>query len=220
MADRWATFDCYGTLIDWEGGIRGVFQRLWPEADEQRLLRRHHAVEPLVQEGRALPYREVGARTLRAIAAIEGLALGSADEYALADSLPRWPVFAEVPRALDQLHQSGWRLAILSNTDPDLLAASVEQIGVPVELRITAAEAGSYKPAHGHWRRFFDTTRVEKRNHVHVAASLYHDIAPCNELGLTAVWINRLAEKSPLPRAAELSDLSALPETLDRLIAT
>jgi 2-haloacid dehalogenase len=219
MAERWATFDCYGTLIDWEGGIRGVFQRLWPEADQQRLLRRHHAVEPLVQEGRGLAYREVGARTLRAIAAIEGLPLGTTEEYAFADSLPSWPVFAEVPRALDQLRQWGWRLAILSNTDPDLLAASIQQIGVEIDLRITAAEAGSYKPAHGHWQRFFETSRADKRNHIHVAASLYHDIAPCNELGLKAVWINRLAETSPLPRAAELPDLTALPQTLDRLVA-
>src|SRR5689334_9842260 len=120
MADRWATFDCYGTLIDWEGGIRGVFERLWPTADQHALLRRHHAIEPLVQEGRSLAYREVGARTLRAIAAVEGLPLGASDEYALADSLPSWAAFVEVPRALAQLRQWGWRLAILSNTDPEL----------------------------------------------------------------------------------------------------
>src|SRR6266540_967876 len=71
VSDRWATFDCYGTLIDWHGGIRSVFRRLWVDQDPERLLARHHAVEPLVQEGRSLPYRDVGARTLRAIAAIE-----------------------------------------------------------------------------------------------------------------------------------------------------
>jgi 2-haloacid dehalogenase len=220
MADRWATFDCYGTLIDWEGGIRGALERLWPEADHHRLLRRHHAIEPLVQEGRSLPYREVGARTLRAIAAVEALQLARSDEHALADSLPSWTAFPEVPQALAQLREWGWRLAILSNTDPDLLSASLEQIGVPVDERITAAEAGSYKPAHGHWQRFFERTGADKAHHVHVAASLYHDIAPCNELGLKAVWINRLDEKSQVPRAAELPDLSALPATLDRLIAT
>jgi 2-haloacid dehalogenase len=219
MVDRWATFDCYGTLIDWEGGIRGAIRRLWPNADVERLLRRHHAVEPLVQEGGALAYREVGARTLRAMAAIEGLPLATPHEYALADSLPGWPTFPEVPDALKRLRANGWRLAILSNTDPDLLAASIEQIGVPIDLRITAAEAGSYKPAHGHWQRFFASTGASIARHVHVAASLYHDIAPANELGLTAVWINRLSELSELPRATELSDLSALPETLERLVA-
>jgi 2-haloacid dehalogenase len=218
VTDRWATFDCYGTLIDWEGGIRGVIRRLWPQADQERLLRRHHAIEPLVQEGRSLPYREVGARTLRAMAAVEGLHLDPADEYAFADSLPAWPAFPEVPRALEQLRQHGWRLAILSNTDPDLLAASVRQIGVPIDLRITAAEAGSYKPAHSHWQRFFETTHADPSGHVHVAASLFHDIAPADELGLRAVWINRLGETSDLPCAAELPDLSDLPQTLDRLV--
>jgi 2-haloacid dehalogenase len=218
VTDRWATFDCYGTLIDWHGGIQAVLRRLWPDQDAQRLLARHHAVEPLVQEGRSLTYREVGARTLRAIAAIEALPLEPGDAYAFADSLPDWPAFADVPPALRALRQLGWRLAILSNTDPDLLDASLRHIGVPVEERITAAEAGSYKPAHGHWDRFFEETRAERSHHAHVAASLFHDIAPCRELGLTAVWINRLGERSELPRAAELPNLSDLPNTLDRLV--
>jgi 2-haloacid dehalogenase len=181
-------------------------------------LRRYHAIEPLVQEGRALAYREVGARTLRAMAAVEDLPLEPDNAYALADSLPSWPAFAEVPPALARLRAAGWRLAILSNTDPDLLAASREQIGVPFDVSITAQEAGSYKPAHGHWQRFFATTQAEPSQHVHVGASAFHDLAPAGELGLTAVWINRLHEHSALPRAAELPDLSNLPETLERLV--
>ncbi|MBV9581878.1 MAG: HAD-IA family hydrolase [Chloroflexi bacterium] len=218
MSDRWATFDCYGTLIDWYAGIRGVIRQLWPDADAERLLRQHQAIEPLVQEGRALAYREVGARTLRAIAAVEDLPLNPSGAYALADSLPGWPAFPEVPKALRSLRDNGWRVAILSNTDPNLLAASIEQIGVPIDLRITAAEADSYKPAHGHWQRFFEKTAADTARHVHVAASAFHDVAPAAELGLTAVWINRLDERSDLPRAAELPDLSALPETLERLV--
>jgi 2-haloacid dehalogenase len=218
LSDRWATFDCYGTLIDWHRGMRDVFHRLWPEADPERLLRRHEVIEPLVQEQRALPYREVGARTLRAMAAVEGLPLPPADDYALADSLPIWPPFPEVATALRELRQRGWRLAILSNTDPDLLAASVERIGVPVDLRVTAADAGSYKPAPGHWRTFFERSGADRAKHAHVAASLFHDIAPAHELGLTAVWINRQSERSVLPMAAELPDLSRLPETLDGLV--
>ena len=107
MTDRWATFDCYGTLIDWHGGIIAAFRRLWPDQDAQRLLARHQVVEPLVQEGRSLPYREVGARTLRAIAAIEELPLDVTDEYAFADSLPEWPVFPDVPSALRALRGPG-----------------------------------------------------------------------------------------------------------------
>jgi 2-haloalkanoic acid dehalogenase type II len=218
MTERWATFDCYGTLIDWNLGISRTLRQLWPEADVERLLRRYHAIEPLVQEGRSLAYREVGARTLWAIAAVENLPLDGQHAYALADSLPAWPPFAEVPPALSRLRAAGWRLALLSNTDPDLLAASREQIGVPFDLSITAKEAGSYKPAHGHWQRFFATTQVEPSHHVHVGASSFHDLAPANELGLTAVWINRLHERTAEPRAAELLDLSNLPETLERLV--
>jgi 2-haloacid dehalogenase len=123
-----------------------------------------------------------------------------------------------VPAALAELRERGWRLAITSNSDPDLLGASLERIGVPVDARITAAEAGSYKPAHGHWERLFERADVEPAGHAHVAASLFHDIAPAAELGLVSVWINRLGETSELPRAAELADLDALADTLDRLV--
>jgi len=219
VPDRWATFDCYGTLVDWNAGIVGVIRRLWPSADVERVLRHYHALEPLVQEGRALAYREVGARTLRALAALEGLPLRPADDYAFADTLPDWPVFPEVPRALTTLQEHGWRLAILSNTDPDLLAASIARIGVRFDLTITAAEAASYKPAHGHWQRFFERTGAARADHVHIGASAFHDLAPAAELGLRSVWINRLGEHSASPRAAELPDLRDLPATLERLVA-
>ena len=182
------------------------------------MLAEYHKVEPRIQSGPAIPYREVMARALSAIADRQGRALRPGDEGVLGDSLPGWPVFAEVPGALGELRARGWGLAILSNTDPDLLAASMRRIGVAPDLAITAAEAGSYKPAHGHWERFRERTGVDRARHVHVAASLFHDVAPCGELGITAVWINRLGESSQLPRAAELPDLSALPGVLERLV--
>jgi FMN phosphatase YigB (HAD superfamily) len=123
-----------------------------------------------------------------------------------------------VPGALAELRGRGFKLAVLSNTDPDLLEASLERIGVPVDGQVTAAETGSYKPAPGHWDRFFEEFGAEREHHVHVGASLYHDIEPANKLGLNAVWINRLQETSDLPRAAELKDLSRLPDVLDELV--
>ena len=218
MADRWASFDCYGTLIDWMSGIRDTLSELWPERDTELLLGAYHEIEPEVQRGRSIPYRQVLTEGLERLAHREGLELEDDDRAALADSLPTWPAFREVPAALAELRERGWKLAVLSNTDPDLLDASLSLIGAPVDLRITAAEAGSYKPAHGHWNRFFDETKAERSRHVHVAASLFHDIAPCRDLGLTAVWINRLGEASELPRAAELPNLTALPETLEQLV--
>jgi 2-haloacid dehalogenase len=215
---RWATFDCYGTLVDWDRGIRSTLERLWPEADSAFLLERYHEVEPRVQLLGSLPYREVLAQALVLVAESEGLTLREGEERELADSLPSWPVFPEVPAALAELRDRGWSLAVLSNTDADLLTASLAAIGVPVDLTVTAAEARSYKPAHGHWERFFADTGADRPHHVHVAASLFHDIAPARELGLTAVWINRLGEVSELPRAGELPDLTRLPETLDALV--
>jgi 2-haloacid dehalogenase len=216
--DRWATFDCYGTLIDWLGGIRDTLADLWPEHDAELLLGAYHEVEPEVQRGRSIAYRAVLTETLEKVAHREGLDLAEDDRAALADSLPSWPPFPEVPAALEELRGRGWRIAILSNTDPDLLDASLGAIGVPVDVRITAAEAGSYKPAHGHWDRFFADTGADRARHVHVGASPFHDLRPAAELGLRAVWINRMGEVSDVPRAAELPDLSALPGTLEDLV--
>jgi 2-haloacid dehalogenase len=218
MADRWATFDCYGTLIDWNRGIGDALASLWPDADSQALLARYHEIEPRVQLQGALPYREVMRQALVLLAGDEDLPLGEADEYALADSLPSWRPFPEVPGALAELRGRGFKLVILSNTDPELLDASLERIGVSVDGRVTAAEAGSYKPAPGHWERFFDQYDADREQHVHVGASLYHDIEPASRFDLKAVWINRLQERSELPRAAELKDLARLPELLDELL--
>ena len=216
--DRWATFDCYGTLIDWERGLGDALGRLWPEADRAGILARYHEIEPEVQAGSAAPYRHVLAESLRRLADAEGLPLAETDEGALADSLPDWPAFPEVPAALGELARRGWRLAILSNTDPDLLEASIEHLGVRPDLVVTATEAGSYKPALGHWERFRQVADPAPGRHVHVAASPFHDLAPCAELGIPAVWINRLGEESELPRAAELPDLAPLPVTLDAVM--
>jgi len=218
MTDRWATFDCYGTLIDWNRGIGDALASLWPDADREALLARYHEIEPRVQLDSELPYREVMRQALVLLAGDEDLPLGEADEYALADSLPSWRPFPEVPGALAELRGRGFKLVILSNTDPELLDASLERIGVSVDGRVTAAEAGSYKPAPGHWERFFDQYEADREQHVHVGASLYHDIEPASRLDLKAVWINRLHERSDVPRAAELKDLARLPELLDELV--
>jgi 2-haloacid dehalogenase len=121
--------------------------------------------------------------------------------------------------ALEELRRRGWRLAILSNTDDDFIAASQVQIGVPFDEVVVAQEIGSYKPAHRHWEVFRARTHAPAAGHVHVAASLFHDIVPATALGLRTVWINREAASAgeALP-TRELPDLLALPETLDELV--
>jgi 2-haloacid dehalogenase len=216
--ERWASFDCYGTLVDWHGGVRAELDRLWPDADADALLRRYLSIEPQVQAGRGVSYRSIMADTLAEVAAAEGLTLPESERNALGAALPGWRVFPEVPAALTELRERGWKLAILSNTDRDFLDASLDAIGVPVDLSVVASEIGSYKPAHDHWTAFFERSAAPREGHVHVAASLFHDIAPAAELGLTTVWIDRQRETSDLPRAATLPDLSGLPDTLDALV--
>jgi 2-haloacid dehalogenase len=212
VAERWATFDCYGTLIDWNGGIQRELARVFGEERADALLHRYHGLERGLEADGSRSYAEVLTEAMRGLGAPPG------EEEALARSLPSWESFPEVPPALAELRDRGWRLAILSNTDPDFLAASLERIGVPVDLRVVASEIGSYKPAHRHWERFFAETGADRARHVHVAASLFHDVAPARELGLASVWINRLAERADPEPTRELPDLSRLPETLDDLV--
>jgi 2-haloacid dehalogenase len=217
--DRWATFDCYGTLIDWNGGIAAELERLFGAGAGVRLLDRYHEIEPEVQaEDPERTYRTVLTLALERLAEEEGVALPHGEHDALARSLPSWTPFPEVPAALEEARRRGWKLAILSNTDRDFIEASKRRIGVDFELEVVASEIGSYKPARGHWEHFFEQTAAPRDGHVHVAASLFHDVAPAGELGLRTVWINRLGER-PLPEPTrELPDLAGLPDTLDELV--
>ena len=210
--DRWATFDCYSTLIDWNGGIRRQLVRVFGEdrADEQ--LARYHEVEPTLQAGGERTYREVMAETMRRLGA------PPSEEGALAEALPSWEPFPEVRGSLEEARSRGWKLAILSNTDRDFIEVSMERIGVPFERAIVASEIRSYKPAHRHWQQFFDETDAPRERHVHVAQSYFHDIVPATELGLRTVWINRYGEHHEPRATRELGDLAGLPETLDELV--
>jgi 2-haloacid dehalogenase len=216
--ERWATFDCYGTLVDWRGGIRGELSRLFGGERAAGLLEAYHEVEPEVQRNGGLSYREVMAETLATIAAREGLTVPTGEEDALAVSLPRWPVFPDVRPSLAEARERGWRLAILSNTDRNLIDASMEALGVPFELAVVASEIGSYKPARRHWDVFAERTGVSRERHVHVAQSLFHDVAPARELGLTSIWVNRLGEEATVRPTRELTGLADLPATLDELV--
>ncbi|MGH3003035.1 MAG: HAD hydrolase-like protein [Gaiellaceae bacterium] len=210
--ERWATFDCYGTLIDWNGGIRAELARVFGDERADGQLRRYHELEPELEGDGSSSYREIMTEAMRRLGAPAG------QEHGLAESLPGWRAFPEVQRSLEEVRRRGWKLAVLSNTDDDYVAASQVQIGVAFEEVIVAQEIASYKPAHKHWQEFFARTRAPREGHVHVAASRFHDIAPCAELGLRSIWINRLAETADPPPTVELTDLFSLPEALDRLV--
>ena len=211
--DRWATFDCYGTLIDWNGGIRRELARIFGEERAGEQLERYHDLEPSLQAGGELSYREVMAAALREL----GAPAGEAD--ALGRALPSWEPFPEVRASLAAVRSRGWKLALLSNSDRDLIEASIARIGIPFELAIVASELHSYKPSHAHWERFFEQVDVPPAGHVHVAQSHFHDIVPAHELGLRSVWINRYGERTEPRPTRELPDLALLPDTLDELVA-
>jgi len=210
---RWATFDCYGTLIDWNRGIGRELERLFGSARGGELLHTYHELEPQIQrEEPGRSYREVMAVALSRLGAPAG------EQDALGRSLPEWEPFPEVPAALEEARAGGWRLAVLSNTDPDLLDASLARIGVGFDLTVVASEIGSYKPAPAHWDEFFARSGADRAGHVHVAASLFHDIAPASSLGLRTIWINRLGEEAEPQPDVELHSLTGLRESLDTLV--
>jgi 2-haloacid dehalogenase len=214
-ADRWATFDCYGTLIDWNGGIRAELERVFAGRDEAQmdeLLNRYHEVERELEKDGTLTYREVMTETMRRLGAPAG------EEAGLAASLPSWEPFPEVPEALEEVRERGWRLAILSNSDRELIEASKERIGVPFDETVVASEIHSYKPAFTHWLEFQARTLADRRRQVHVAASNYHDIKPATKLRIPNVWINRDGEHPLTSPTRELPDLNGLAGVLDEML--
>jgi 2-haloacid dehalogenase len=184
------------------------------------LLVRYHELEPEIQvESPGISYREVLTLALERLAAETGLSLPEGETSSLAQSLPDWPVFDDVRPGLTETHDRGWKLAILSNTDRDLIDASMASIGVPFDLAIVAGEIGSYKPAHRHWEVFRERVGgADSIRHVHVAQSLYHDIAPASELGIPSIWINRLEEPDDPRPSRTLLTTTRLADTLDELV--
>lgn len=210
------TFDCYGTLIDWENGIRSAFVRAAAEdgvgLDESRIVSEYAAVEPVVERGHYQRYRDV----LGDAADHAGRALGWRVNYTgfLADSLPSWKPFADTNAALERLKKAGHKLGILSNVDNDLLAATRKHFTVDFDLVITAEEVGSYKPAPMHFLAARE--RIGDAKWLHAAQSNFHDIVPTNALGISNAWINRRAQK-PLTGGTptyQYADLKALADAM------
>jgi 2-haloacid dehalogenase len=215
----WVTFDCYGTLIDWERGVTDALLPLLPPGQDRAALAvRYIEVEAEVEKGEYLRYRDILDRAGRRVLEEKGRPLPDGTPSPLLASLPSWRPFAEVPDALAELRRRGYKLAILSNVDRDLIATSIAQLDLEPDLVVTAEDARSYKPARGHWRQFEERTGAGKDDTVHVAASLYHDIRPTTAWGYRNVWIARRIEAL---RGADptriLPDLAKLPDTVDEL---
>ena len=213
------TFDCYGTLIDWETGIWKAFQRTarndGVHLEREGVIEAYHAIEAMVEGGPFRPYRDVLIETARRAAAECGWAISHEEAGFLPRSLPVWPAFPDTGRALDRLSRR-YRLGILSNVDEDLLEKTRLALDVDFAFWVTADRVESYKPDLAH----FEAARPyigDPAGWLHVAQSLYHDVAPANVLGVPVVWVNRKGEPrptdGPLPDR-EVPDLGALADWL------
>ena len=213
------TFDCYGTLIDWETGIAEAFLAAAGTEgltlDRGAVLAAYAELEPEVEAGRFRPYREVLAETAVRVARRLGWGITWQGARFLPESLPRWRPFPDTGPGLEALHRAGYALGILSNVDDDLLAGTLGHFPVRVDLLVTAQQVGSYKPAHGHFLEA--RRRLGGRRWLHAAQSYFHDVEPAAALGIPVVWVNRKSE-SPGGAARpdrEVPDLAALVEWLD-----
>ena len=204
------TFDCYGTLIDWESGIAGAFRQQNPSLEREAILHAYADVEPQVESTYDL-YRNVLIRTAQQV----GQKLGwSTDGTFLAESLPGWKPFPDTNLALERLKSAGYELGILSNVDDDLLERTRRHFSVDFDLIVTAQQVRSYKPARAH----FETARerIGDARWLHAAQSNFHDIVPVNAFGVDTAWVNRLGEQ-PLPGGTptyEVPDMKGLAELL------
>jgi 2-haloacid dehalogenase len=220
------TFDCFGTLIDWETGLLGAMRPILAAhgvaADDEDLLERYARHEAGLEDGAYLPYREVLARGLAGVASELGFT-PTADELAgFGGSVGDWPAF---PDSADALRRLGtrYRLVVITNCDDDLFAASSGRLGVTFDDVITAQQAGSYKPSHRNFEIALERIGLDARV-LHVAQSLFHDHVPAKALGLRSVWVNRRHDRTgggatppatatpdlTLPDKATLADLAGV----------
>ncbi|HAX24536.1 MAG TPA: haloacid dehalogenase type II [Thermomicrobiales bacterium] len=188
------TFDCYGTLIDWESGILNALRLLLDQrghalGDDARL-ELFGKLEATAEAGKYKPYREILATVAGGFGEQLGFETTAEERATFGASVPDWPAFPDSVAALRELKQH-YKLVILSNVDDDLFAGSARRLEVPFDAVITAQQVGSYKPSPNNFRTLLERLGTPKEEILHVAQSLFHDIAPANAAGLTTIWVNR-----------------------------
>ena len=193
------TFDCYGTLIDWEGGILKALQPVLAphgvQASENDLLVQYASHESRLEAGAYLSYREILARSLRGLCADLGVDPSDADIAEFSESVAAWPAFTDSAAALRELAER-FKLGVITNCDDDLFASSSRRLGVSFDWVVSAQAAQSYKPSLNNFEVAFSTIDAPRDRILHVAQSLYHDHVPAKQLGMSTVWINRRHDKA------------------------
>lgn len=221
--EKYITFDCYGTLIDWEGGIRNAVKKLAEKngfnISLDGISDKYIKVELEVEAEQYRKYHEVLQLASKRFLRQEGFDISDEDALEFADSIFSWQPFPETHDTLAILKDKGYKLVILSNIDNEIIKKSIELMGIDFDGVVTAEEVGSYKPAHGHWEEMLKRFNAKKEEVLHVAASYIHDIIPAKEQGFDAVWINRNNEKptQEIRPDLEFTDLRPLPDALSEI---
>ena len=192
---EWVSFDCYGTLVDWESGIRaavdGVLRSHGVRRSRDEILALFSDIEPRVQNAETyLTYRGVLRQVMAEIGSALDIRCNEPELDCLADSLGDWPIFPDVREALTAL-KSRYKLAVISNVDDELFAGTAEALNINFDAVVTAEQARSYKPNLGNFELAAARMGVGTGAWLHVAESLFHDIGPANRLGIASVWVNR-----------------------------
>jgi 2-haloacid dehalogenase len=188
------TFDCYGTLIDWENGmlatLRPLFSRDGQTTGDTRLLELYGEIEAQLEAGPYRPYREVLAEVVEEMGRRLKMPVSASQGAEFAESLTRWKPFIDTLPALESLARR-FRLGIISNVDDDLFAETRKKLPVDFAFVVTAQQMKSYKPARQNFLEALRRGGVDKSQMLHVGQSLYHDVVPANDLGIANVWVNR-----------------------------
>ncbi len=191
------TFDCYGTLIDWENGILSALKPVFSlhniELDDNAILEAYGQAESTCQEGAFKPYRLILSDVMDVLGQQLGFTPTPQQSTLLAESIAHWQPFPDTIAALQAL-KSKYKLAILSNIDDDLFEHSARLLGNEFDWVVTAEQVQSYKPGHAHFHKIQELSGIAPSHWVHVAQSLHHDIIPSKALGIPNIWINRRAD--------------------------
>ena len=221
---RVATFDCYGTLVDWEGGLASFLYTLAlelgdPGDDNGEAMRlRWEEIQFDLIQGPYLTYKEILAESLRRWMAERGLAWEPARGEALVRAMRSWQPFPDTRPVLARARAAGLRLVIISNTDNDIIEHSLRHLEVPFDDVITAEDCRSYKPSLNNFERALARIGEPPESILHVAFGFKYDIGPAQRLGFRTAWVNRHAEPAPGPERADhvWRDLWGLPELVAR----
>jgi 2-haloacid dehalogenase len=218
MTDRWISFDCFGTLIDWHAGFAAILRPLAGDRTAELTAAYHEFERPLEQESPHRLYREVLKEGVARAAAKIGLSLTAAQTESLPQRWGTQPVFADVEPALAALRADGWKLAVLTNCDLNLFAQTQRGFRKPFDLVVTAEQVKDYKPSLAHFRYFSRVSGVEKANWIHAACSWYHDVAPAREMGIRCIWIDRdRTGEDPQTATMRIEGATELPGAVERV---